>query len=325
MKSLRGGRLLLPVFLLATALQAVAFDLQGHRGARGLAPENTLAAFKAALAIGVSTLELDVGVTRDGHVVIAHDQQLNPNLTRDAQGQWLADTGPAINSLTLVELQRYDVGRLKPDSRYAQGFVEQKAADGESMPTLDALFRLVAQQGHTRVRFNIETKLTPLAPELTLEPEAFAAALLKVIDQYGLRQRVSVQSFDWRTLRAVHQLAPGVATVALSARQNFLDNIGSGHWTAGVRLEDHAASVPRMVKALGAPVWSPFHGDLTPASLAEAQALGLKVVPWTVNDPALMDRLIGWGVDGLISDYPDRLRAAVARRGLPLPPPWPAR
>jgi glycerophosphoryl diester phosphodiesterase len=314
------GLSLLVCLALAPVQAAKAFDLQGHRGARGLAPENTLAAFRTALALGVDTLELDVGVTRDGVVVIAHDQRLNPNLTRDAAGRWLAEPGPSIHSLTLAELQRYDVGRLQPGTRYAQGFAEQRPADGERIPTLAALFEMVRAAGNTRVRFNIETKLTPLEPGLAPGPEAFAAAVLAVVESHGLRDRVSVQSFDWRTLQAVQRLAPGVATVALTARQPFLDNVGDARWTAGLRLADHGGSVPRLVKALGAGCWSPFHGDLDEASLAEARALGLTVVPWTVNEPAQMERLVKWGVDGLITDHPDRLRAVLSRLGKPLPP-----
>jgi glycerophosphoryl diester phosphodiesterase len=112
-----------------------------------------------------------------------------------------------------------------------------------------------------------------------------------------------------------------VATAALSARQSFLDNISDPRWTGGLKLDEHGGSVPRLVQACGAGTWSPFHRDLSEATLAEAHALGLKVIPWTVNEPALMDQLIGWGVDGLISDYPDRLRAAMQRAGLPLPTP----
>ena len=329
---LPGGRVLAfiaCVYAVCAAGGAVAggveFDLQGHRGARGLAPENTLAAFKTALTVGVHTLELDVGVTRDGQVVVAHDQRLNPNITRDASGQWLADVGPPLNTLTLAELQRYDVGRLKPGSRYAEGFAQQQPADGERMPTLDALFAMVRNHGHSRVRFNIETKLTPQTPALSPEPEAFVKAVLAVVDQHGLRARISIQSFDWRTLRAAQKLAPDVATVALTAQQAFLDNVGdsreadAGRWTAGLRLQDHGGSVPRLVQAVGAGTWSQYHADLRPALLAQAHTLGLKVVPWTVNDTALMDKLLDWGVDGLITDYPDRLRTVMARRGLPLP------
>jgi glycerophosphoryl diester phosphodiesterase len=319
MRRLRAAGALFAALLLA--LPALAFDLQGHRGARGLAPENTLAAFRTALALGVTTLELDLGVTADGQVVVMHDQRLNPNLTRDAAGQWLADMGPPVHTLTLAALQGHDVGRLKPGTRYALGFPEQRAADGEHVPTLDALFALVRERGNTRVRFNIETKLTPLNPELAPEPLAFARALLAVVDRHGLRQRVTVQSFDWRTLRAVQQLAPGVATVALTSQQPSLNNVADARWTAGLKLADQGGSVPKLVQAVAAGTWSPFHGDLTEPALKEAHALGLLVVPWTVNDAPTMERLIAWGVDGIITDYPDRLRTVMARAGLPLPAP----
>lgn len=304
---------------------AHAFDLQGHRGARGLAPENTLAAFRTALAVGVSTLELDTHVTRDGVVVVTHDPRLNPAFTRDAAGQWVAEPGPAVMALTLAELQAHDVGRVKPGHRYAQQWPERRDADRERVPTLAALFELVkaAGPGATAVRFNIETKLTPdtEAAGLTPGPEAFAKALLAVIDAHGLRERVAIQSFDWRTLAVVQRLAPGVRTVALSIRRENFDNIADGRWTTGLKPADHAGSVPRMVKALGAHTWSPFHGDLTEPLLTEARALGLAVVPWTVNDPAVMERLVDWKVDGLITDYPDRARTVLAAKGRPLPRP----
>lgn len=298
---------------------ATAFDLQGHRGARGMAPENTLAGFRQALAVGVTTLELDVGVTADGHVVIAHDMRLNPDLTRDAGGAWLAASGPALHALTLAELQRHDVGRIKPGTRYAETFAGQRPADGERVPTLAALFERVRAGGHDQVRFNIETKLTPLAPELTPGPEAFVRALLDVVQRHGMAARVTVQSFDWRSLRAVQRLAPELPIAALTARLPAIDNLGDSRWTAGLRLEDHGGSVPRLVRALGAPIWSPFHGQLTEEQLREAHALGLQVIPWTVNEPAQIERLVAWGVDGLISDYPARVREAMARRGMALP------
>ena len=298
---------------------AAAFDLQGHRGARGMAPENTLAAFRQALATGVTTLELDVGITRDGHLVVMHDQRLNPDLARDGSGDWVATPGPALNSLTLAELQRHDVGRLRPGTRYAQTFADQQPVDGERVPTLDALFEMVRAMGHAQVRFNIETKISPLAPELAPEPEAFAHALIDVVRRHRMDERVTVQSFDWRTLRAVQRLAPALPLAALTARLPSIDNLSDVRWTAGLRLQDHGGSVPRLVQTLGARTWSPFHGELTEALLAEAHALGLKVIPWTVNDPAQIDRLIAWGVDGLISDHPARVRAIMARHGLPLP------
>ncbi|MBL8325074.1 MAG: glycerophosphodiester phosphodiesterase [Rubrivivax sp.] len=312
---------LLALAALLPVAGAFAFDLQGHRGARGIAPENSLAAFRAALAAGVTTLELDVHVTRDGEVVVTHDPRLNPAFTRDASGRWIDEPGPAIHQLTLAELQRHDIGRARPATRYAQQWPERRDVDGERVPTLAALFDEVKRRGATEVRFNIETKLNPNTPELTPEAEPFARAVLEVVQRHGMTGRVTIQSFDWRTLAVVQRLAPQIPTVALSARQKFLDNIGDGRWTGGHTLATHGGSLPKMVQASGAAAWSPFHGDLTEALLAEAKALGLKVVPWTVNDPAVIDRLLGWRVDGLITDYPERVREAMARRGMALPPP----
>jgi glycerophosphoryl diester phosphodiesterase len=309
-------------FLLATALScgsAAAFDLQGHRGARGLAPENTLAAFERALAIGVTTLELDVAVTADSVLVVSHDPFLNPAITRDATGRWLAARGPLIKDLTFAQLQTYDVGRIDPASPYARSFGEQQGVDGTRIPTLAQLFERVRALGADHVRFNIETKLSPLQPQETVSVEAMTDALLRAIREAGMDQRVSIQSFDWRSLQRVQQREPGIPTVYLTVQTRGNDNTRDGTWTAGLRIEEHG-SVPRMVKAAGGKAWSPNAGALTQALVQEAQALGLAVIPWTVNDPADMERLVAWGVDGLISDYPDRLREVLRKRGMPLPP-----
>jgi glycerophosphoryl diester phosphodiesterase len=298
-----------------------AFDLQGHRGARGLAPENTLVAFAKALDLGVTTLELDLAMTGDGVLVIAHDPRLNPNFTRDDKGQWLVAPGPSIRSLDLAALQKHDVGRLQPGTAYAKNYPQQVPSDGQTVPTLEALFEMVKQRGQTRVRFNIEPKTNPSAPELTASPEEFVRALLRLLDQHKLRSRVSVESFDWRSLRLVQRLAPDINTVALTTQQSPPYNLADARWTDGLTLQAHGGSTPKMVKQLGAHTWSPHQGDLSQALVDEAHALGLKVIPWTVNDPATMDKFIAWGVDGLISDHPERVRSAMQARGLALPAP----
>ena len=305
---------------ICTVHAAEAFDLQGHRGARGLAPENTLPGFAAALRVGVDTLELDLGMSRDGVLLLSHDPRLNPDLTRDAQGRWLDAPTPALRTLDAEALQRYDVGRIRPDTRYARNFPDQRPVDGTTMPSLEALFEQVRRWGGDAVRFNIEIKTDPRQPGLTAEPAAFVQALSRMLQRHDMAARVSVQSFDWRTLQLMRQHAPGVRTVALTAQQSWLDNIGDASWTAGLKLDEHGGSVPRLVKAVGAAIWSPHHADLTRHALAEAQAMGLRVVVWTVNDPAQIERLIDWGVDGMISDYPDRVREVMARRGMALPP-----
>lgn len=309
------------VVLTALSTQAAAFDLQGHRGARGLAPENTLPAFERALTLGVSTLELDIGLTADGVVVIAHDPYLNPLITRDAAGQWLPGSkGPLIRSLSFAQLQAYDVGRIQPGTPYASTFSNQQPVDGTRMPTLAALFERVKLLGATGVRFNIETKLNPEQPGDTASPEQMTEALIKVVRDAGMLAQVSIQSFDWRTLQIVQRLEPSIPTVYLSIQTANTNNISSGAWTAGFKIADHA-SVPAMVKAAGGAVWSPNGGAVTQALVQQGQALGLKVIPWTINQVADMARLIGWGVDGLITDYPDRLREVMRQRQLPLPAP----
>jgi glycerophosphoryl diester phosphodiesterase len=303
---------------LAWCTGALAFDLQGHRGARGLAPENSLAAFEKAMAIGVHTLELDVGLTADDVVVIGHDPALNPAITRDAAGRWLPAQGPAIRTLTWPQLQAYDVGRIDPASNYAKTFATQHAVDGTRMPRLSDLFELVQRLGAGAVRFNIETKLSPLKPEETAPPELMVRELLKTIKAAGMTQRVSIQSFDWRTLRLVQAQEPSIPTVYLSIQTANNDNTRAGVWTAGFTPEQHG-SLPQMVKAAGGRTWSPNGGALTKALLDEAQGLGLKVIPWTINNPADMARFLDWRVDGLITDYPDRLRELMRSRGMPLP------
>ena len=305
--------------MLALALgPAAAFDLQGHRGARGLAPENTLAGFETTLFIGVTTLELDIAISADGVPVISHDPQLNPDITRDASGRWLQARGQAIHRLTVAELQAWDVGRINPSSRYALDFAEQVPQDGEPIPTLAALFERVRSLRADTVRFNIETKLQPNGAVSTATPEAFVRAILGVVRANGMAQRVSLQSFDWRTLQIARQLAPEMPTVFLTAQLPRFDTVTSGDWTLGLRAADFDTTAD-MVAAAGGAIWSPHHSNLSQAVLKRARALDLRVIPWTVNEIADMERLIDWGVDGLITDRPDRLRAVMQQRGMALP------
>lgn len=314
---------LLVVMCTLPSPSAFAFDLQGHRGARGLAPENTLPAFARALSLGVDTLELDIGVTKDGVVVIAHDRRLNPDIARGPHG-YVTAPAPTLRSVTLDELRRYDVGALRPDSPYAKQFPEQMPVPGTRVPTLAELAALVSRSGNTHVRFNVETKLSPLAPDETLDPERFAAALVAALRETGLASRAAIQSFDWRTLKAVQRIAPEIPTVCLTLERGRNDNIRAGQpgpspWLAGLDVDEFGSSVPRLVAAAGCKIWSPFFRDLTPAALAEARLLRLQTIVWTVNDPPDMAAQLDMGVDGIITDYPDRLRALRSSRRLPLP------
>ena len=301
---------------------ALAFDLQGHRGARGLAPENTLAAFRRALDIGVTTLETDLAVTSDDQLVLSHDPMLNPAIVRE-NGRWITPPGPAIRSLSLADLRRFDIGRLNPDSPYARGLATQQAVDGERFPTLAELLALVRASGKP-TRLNLETKITPTSGEQTAGPARFAAMAVAAVREAGFSDRVTIQSFDWRTLVETRRIAPEIETACLTISTSNFDSVtpgpdGASPWHAGLRSADFGDSVPRLAKAAGCATWSMFWRNLTPALVAEAKGLGLKVLPWTVNEVADMARLIDWGVDGIITDYPNRLRGVMAERGMKLP------
>ena len=266
-------------------------DVQGHRGTRGYLPENTLPAFKRALEIGVDTLELDVGVTKDGAVVVHHDRGLNLDIARGADGKWVAARTP-IRALTYQELQTYDVGRLRPGSETAKRFPLQKPLDGTRVPRLSALFDLAKD---SKVRFNIEPKSDVEAPQETLPPEPFARALIAEVRKAGLERRTTVQAFDWRTLKVVEREAPEMPTVYCTE--------GTG-------------SDPARVHAAGGKIWSPDFERVTDAKLAQARRFGMKVTVWTVNEPADIARMIEAGVDGMASDYPDRVIDLLKKKGL---------
>jgi glycerophosphoryl diester phosphodiesterase len=266
-------------------------DVQGHRGTRGLLPENTLPAFQRALELGVDTLELDCGVTKDGVVVVHHDRRLNPDVARGPDGKWVSSPSPTIRSLTFAELQRYDVGRLRPGSEYEKRFPQQKAVDGTRIPKLQDLF---AMAGNSPVRFNIETKLIPGAAAETVGPEEFASLLIQEIKKAGLEERATIQSFDWRTLKIVEKTEPKIATVYLTESKD---------------------ADPQTVASAGGKIWSPNFQDLTQRKISIAKSLGLKIVAWTVNEPADIVTALDIGLDGIISDYPDRVLAELKRRG----------
>lgn len=308
------------LFLLFAALLvssgAAAFDLQAHRGGRALWPENTLPAFASALDLGVDTLELDLGVTRDGHLIIAHDQHVPVDLARGADGAWVEGPQPAWHELTLAQVQSYDVGRIRPDTPYAGRFAGQQPIDGTRVPTLAALFDLVRARGDEKVRFNIETKIDPTAPGDTVDPDRFARLLVDAVQQAGLTDRVTIQSFDWRTLQVVRDIAPGIRTAYLTIVTPEEGNVsleGTSPWTAGFDPVRFGGSLPAAIRAAGGAIWSPYHPNLTPELVKEAQGLGLQVLPWTVNGESDMRRLVDWGVDGLITDDPVLARRVLGR------------
>ncbi|MDE0201641.1 MAG: glycerophosphodiester phosphodiesterase [Rhodospirillaceae bacterium] len=286
-------------------------EIHGHRGARGLLPENTLPGFERAIALGVDALELDVGMTRDGVPVVHHDTALNPDHTRDAGGAWLEGPGPLLKDLDVADLRGLDVGRARLGSRTALRFPRQEPRDGARIPTLADVLALGRRPAAGAVRFNVEIKSSPLEPHESAGPEALAQAVAEVLRAEGTVGRATVQSFDWRVLSALRTHAPDVAIACLTSERGWRDTVLRGRaepspWTAGLSVDACGGSVPRLVHRFGGAEWMPFHADLTAESLAEARTLGLKVMVWTVNEAPDMEALARLGVDGIVTDYPDR-------------------
>jgi glycerophosphoryl diester phosphodiesterase len=297
------------------------FDLEGHRGARGHAPENTLAAFRKALEIGVNTLEMDLALTKDGVLVVSHNPELNPDITRGPDGKFLTGTGPAIRNLTVSELKQYNVGRLNPDRPYGRQFATQQASDDERIPTLQEVASLVRDK---QVRLDIEIKTDPTTPDLTADIPTFAKAVTDFLRKEKLSDRTVVQSFDFRALKEIKQLDPTVATSCLTIERGEADNVQAGRpgaspWLGGLDINDFKGNLPALVKKTGCEIWAPFFRDASEARLKAAHDLGLKVVVWTVNAPGDIATMLDRGVDGIISDYPDRVREAMRAKGMTLP------
>jgi glycerophosphoryl diester phosphodiesterase len=302
--------------------EVMAFDIEAHRGGRALYPENTLASFANALSMGVDTLELDIGVTQDGAIVVSHERSLNPDLARDSDGAYVAPPGIPLIRLPLAEVRKYDVGQIRPGSAYAAQFPEQRVMPGTPIPTLREVVALVRKSGNANVRLNIETKIDPNFPDESPDPQRFVTMLLDFLAAEKFADRIMVQSFDWRTLELVQKIAPGIPTVYLTLQRGKAPTVSlekASEWTAGFNPVDHNGSLPRTIKDAGGAIWSPYFGDVTPALVTEAHSLGLAVVVWTVNKPDDMARLIDMGVDGIISDRPDLLREAAAAKGIVLP------
>ena len=302
--------------------EVMAFDIEAHRGGRALFPENTLPSFANALSMGVNTLELDIGVTSDGTIVVSHERGLNPDLARNPDGVYVAPPGTPFVRLRLEDVKKYDVGQIRPGSRYAAQFPDQHAVPGTRIPTLREVFDLVRKSGDRNVRFNIETKIDPHHPDELPDPERFVTLLLDFLKAQKFTDRVMIQSFDWRTLQLVQKLAPAIPTVYLTLQKGagatiFLDK--ASDWTAGFDPAEHGNSVPAAIKAAGGAIWSPYFGDVDPGLIAESHRLGMAVVVWTVNKPADMARMIDIGVDGIISDHPDLLRSVAGEKGIALP------
>lgn len=258
-------------------------QVHGHRGARAVLPENTMPAFEYAIDQGADAIEMDIAVTRDDVLVVSHDPVLNPEICRSPGGSRV------IRELTFAALRLWDCGSLVNPR-----FPEQQPIPGARIPALDEVLALAP---YGTFLFNIEAKIFPDHPELTPTPGRFAELLLRSIDRHNLRPRVIVQSFDFRILAAMQQLAPDIRLAALYEDESLGDFVS-------------------VARSAGAPIIAPNKAMVTPASVAGAHQAGLQVIPWTANTPEEWSALIAAGVDGIITDDPAALIAYLKQTGL---------
>jgi glycerophosphoryl diester phosphodiesterase len=285
----------------------------GHRGAAGLAPENTLAAFSQACGLKVDGVEFDVLLSADGELVVYHDFELNPDITRNANGEWVTSRKP-IKQIYLAELKRYDVGRLKPGSAYARRYPQQRPSDGLHIPTLDEVISQVKNECAPELQLLIEVKTSPESPEASSTPEQVVEPVVRVLRQRGFLNRSQLLSFDWRSLAYAGRVAPGLPRVYLSLLGLRLNNIqpgrpGASPWMNGIDIDDYAGSIPQAVHAAGGSIWAPYYKNLTAKDLEDARRLGMRVYVWTPDQPGDLRRMIDMGVDGIITNRPDILKS----------------
>ncbi|MEU8834753.1 glycerophosphodiester phosphodiesterase family protein [Streptomyces sp900116325] len=315
--------------------QKTHFDLQAHRGGLGLTTEESLEGFGKALRLGVSTLELDTHITKDQKVVVNHDRQISAQKCKDTGPVTPGDpmypyVGKYIKDLTLAQIKSMDCG-------YQQlpGFPEQEQIKGFRMVELKDVLNLVKSYKAKQVKLNIETKVEAGAPEQTAPRELFVRRVFEEIHRSGIEKQVTVQSFDWGALKAMHKLAPSYPLVALT-NYDFLEvgKPGASPWLGGIDADDYdgdfvkaAAAVPG-VTALSPNYGFPQNGTIADPAfrfypdkkmISEAHERGLKVIPWTCDDPATIEALMDMGIDGIITDYPNRVRDIMADRGMRLP------
>jgi glycerophosphoryl diester phosphodiesterase len=273
--------------LKALPTPAAHIEVQGHRGARAVLPEESLPAFAHAIEVGADVLELDLGVTKDGHLVVLHDLLINDQRCLDGEGKRLTERPPVI-SLTLAEVKRFDCGSL-PHER----FPNQKQVPGTRIATLGEVFELAAK---SRVGFNIELKSVPARPELTPLPDVFARKVLDEARAHGMLERITIQSFDHRMLAAVKKQAPKIP-ISLSIEGTLPDLVA-------------------LAENAHAEIVSPNLDWIVADDVRALHAKGIRVIPWTANKPEEWNYLAGIGVDGIISDDPASLIAWLKARSL---------
>lgn len=289
----------------------------GHRGARGVLPENSMIGFEFSLSIGVPLLEFDVVLTADDVPVITHNHRLHSSSVRDTNGLFLSGEEPKVSSLTFEQIQQFDIGRLDGHSAYGQRFPDQAQLDGVRVPRLMDLLDLVTEEKCGEAYLMLELKSDPDLAHNALYREKFVGRVLEEVHAKGLSSRVVLHSFDWNLLEECQRQAPDMPSSYLTQLPENEDDIGEDSSKAVCPdFRGRRDEIPNLVKQAGGSLWCPYFADVTAENVARAKDLGLCVAVWTVNAHEEIGSMIDLRVDAIVSDYPGRVQRHLLDLGM---------
>jgi len=294
--------------------------IYGHRGARGEIIENSIEGFEHTFALGIKAIEFDVLISQDKIPVLSHDFHLTPSMTKDEAGNWLKDTEFKIFDKSYDELSKYNIVSFDPESKYGKRFKKQKPVRNAKIPKLSDLFELASKENNKDVFLNLEIKSTPIRTGLTPSPSDTVSLILKDIDKYKLEDRIVISSFDWRILTELKKLNPKILRSFLTLQQDLSTKkktiFEDSPWLGKKFPLDDLFLLPKIIKSLEGHVWSVFYRDVTKQNIDLAHELGLAVIVWTVNRESDIVRMIDYGVDGIITDYPKKTQDICLSRNI---------
>jgi len=282
--------------------------IYGHRGARGEYPENTIEGFKHTFSLQIKAIEFDVLISKDNVPTIYHNFTLNKDLTKDGNNNWLPTDDIKIYEKTFEEIKTYNVGGIDSNSKYGKTFSKQKTIETARIPSLKDLLELVKSSGKD-IFLNLEIKSSPYKQDLIPNPSEMVKLILKDINDYSLVDQTLISSFDWRILKEVKKQNSNILRGYLSLQQGqsktiFEDSL----WVDGKFSSLELFELPKVIKSLDGHVWCPFYRDVTKENVQQAHDLGLAVNAWTVNDEEDILRMIDYSIDGIITDYPEKVK-----------------
>ena len=294
--------------------------IYGHRGARGDLPENTLESFKYLFDNDINAYETDILISKDLIPVITHDFRLDPSLTKDKEGNWIKDENIKIFDLTYDEILKFDVGSLNKLTRYGRRFVNQRSLENQKIPKLSELLELSSKNVLQNLLINLEIKSTPDEKNLTPDPKDLVQIVLNEINNSNLKDKIIISSFDWRILREVKKQSPEIPRAYLTFQQEKGMKIKKTIYSKSPWIDHIPLTIvydlPKIIKELGGSAWHPYYKDINKKAVKDAHDNNLPVNVWTVNDEDDMLKMIEYGVDGIMTDYPLRLKNLCEKRSI---------